>query len=69
MIFYFFFYFFVQIETQHGGSQARFLLARVNPSKNYQDQWSQQGGEAVLSDDVSLQSFVDHLKKLAVNQS
>jgi len=57
------------IETQHGGSQARFLLARVNPSKNYQDQWNQQGGEAVLSDDVSLQSFVDHLKKLAVNQS
>lgn len=57
------------IETQVGGSQARFLLARVNPSKNYQDVWNQQGGATVLSDDVNLQNFVDHLKKLAVAPS
>jgi len=57
------------IETHVGGSQARFLLAKVNPSKSHNNAWDQQGGATVLSDDVSLQNFVDHLKKLAVSPS
>lgn len=55
------------IETQEGGSQARFLFSKVNVSKNHNTQdWNQSGGATVLSDDVNLQNFVDHLKKLAV---
>lgn len=55
------------IETEEGGSQARFLMSKVNASKTYTSQdWNQTGGVTVLSDDVNLQSFVDHLKKLAV---
>jgi protein transport protein SEC23 len=60
------------IETQHGGSQARFLLHKVNPSQTHNNtMWGggAEGGAPVLTDDVSLQVFMDHLKKLAVSQS
>nr|XP_039259214.1 protein transport protein Sec23A-like [Styela clava] len=59
------------IETQHGGSQARFLLSKVNPSQTHNNMmWGQQDGSApVLTDDVSLQVFMDHLKKLAVSSA
>lgn len=57
------------IETQEGGSQARFLYSKVNVSKSHNTQdWDQSGGATVLSDDISLQKFVDHLKKLAVKE-
>lgn len=64
------------IDTEHEQSQARFLLSKVNPSQTHnngnQYGWNQQQGAAsapILTDDVSLQVFMDHLKKLAVSQS
>lgn len=60
------------IDTEHGGSQARFLLSKVNPSQTHNNMyaWGQDGGGApVLTDDVSLQVFMDHLKKLAVTNT
>uniref|UniRef100_A0A646QFP1 Protein transport protein SEC23 n=1 Tax=Hemiscolopendra marginata TaxID=943146 RepID=A0A646QFP1_9MYRI len=66
------------IVTEQGGSQARFLLSKVNPSQTHNNMyaWGQvstvSGGESgapVLTDDVSLQVFMDHLKKLAVSNS
>ena len=47
------------------GSQARFLLARLNPSSSYSNP-SGMSAEVIMTDDVSLQVFLDHLRKLAV---
>ncbi|KAK9868182.1 hypothetical protein WJX84_004175 [Apatococcus fuscideae] len=47
------------------GSQARFLLARLNPSATYSNP-SGMSAEVIMTDDVSLQVFLDHLRKLAV---
>ena len=59
------------IICDHGGSQARFLLAKVNPSSNHQvaPTWGSTAGAgtAIATDDVSMQVFMDHLKKLAVS--
>ncbi|GAA5963360.1 hypothetical protein JCM8115_000990 [Rhodotorula mucilaginosa] len=55
-----------------GGSQARFLLSKLNPSTTHATlgQYGQQpGGGIVYTDDVSLQVFLEHLKKLAVTGS
>ncbi|XP_047740240.1 LOW QUALITY PROTEIN: protein transport protein Sec23A-like [Hyalella azteca] len=60
--------------TEQGGSQARFLLSKVNPSQTHNNALyggvfgdpSADGGAPVLTDDVSMQVFMDHLKKLAV---
>jgi len=61
------------VETEHQGSQARFLLSRVNPSQTHNNMYMMGGGgdagSAILTDDVSLQVFMDHLKKLAVSSS
>ncbi|XP_078001202.1 protein transport protein Sec23A-like [Glandiceps talaboti] len=59
------------IECDQEGSQARFLLSKVNPSQTHNNMyaWGQDGGAPVLTDDVSLQVFMDHLKKLAVSSS
>jgi len=69
------------ILTQQGGSQARFLLSKVNPSQTHNNMYGYGqpmviGGDAgtegtapVLTDDVSLQVFMEHLKKLAVSSS
>jgi len=62
------------VETEHNGSQARFLLSRVNPSQTHNNMYTMGGGggeagSAILTDDVSLQVFMDHLKKLAVSSS
>lgn len=59
------------IDTEAGGSQARFLLSKVNPSQTHNNMysWGQEGGGHVLTDDVSLQVFMEHLKKLAVTSS
>lgn len=58
------------------GSQARFLISKLNPSTTHVT--NQQpigslasptdgsGGQAIFTDDVSLQVFLDHLKKLVV---
>ncbi|CAD5119700.1 DgyrCDS8291 [Dimorphilus gyrociliatus] len=57
------------IDTEAGGSQSRFLLSKVNPSKTHNNMYGWQDGGHVLTDDVSLQVFMDHLKKLAVSPS
>lgn len=80
------------IDTEQGGSQARFLLSKVNPSQTHNNMYSyggvsifllvsialnfnkliyffKDGGAPVLTDDVSLQVFMDHLKKLAVSST
>jgi protein transport protein SEC23 len=53
-----------------GGSQARFLYAKLNPSTTHTT--SSYGGvsqtaQTIFTDDVSLQTFMDHLMKLAVS--
>uniref|UniRef100_A0A915KNH3 Protein transport protein SEC23 n=1 Tax=Romanomermis culicivorax TaxID=13658 RepID=A0A915KNH3_ROMCU len=57
------------IETEHEASQARFLLSKVNPSLTHNNPWGTEGGAPVFTDDVSLQVFMEHLKKLAVSSA
>nr|XP_043625700.1 protein transport protein SEC23-like isoform X2 [Erigeron canadensis] len=52
---------------QHG-SQARFLLAKLNPSATYNNEGSA-GMDVIFTDDVNLQVFFEHLQKLAVQSS
>lgn len=52
------------VDCDQGSGQARFLLARLNPSATYNS--SQSFGEVIMTDDVSLSVFYDHLKRLAV---
>ena len=54
------------IDTEAGGSQARFLLSKLNPSDSYQDV-TRGGSTVVLTDDVSLQNFMSHLQSVAVS--
>lgn len=49
---------------QHG-SQARFLLAKLNPSVTHNSSVGN-ASEVIFTDDVSLEVFVKHLQKLAV---
>ncbi|CAI9762818.1 unnamed protein product [Fraxinus pennsylvanica] len=54
---------------QHG-SQARFLLAKLNPSATYSNAHEMAAGsDVIFTDDVSLQVFIDHLQQLAVQAS
>jgi protein transport protein SEC23 len=53
------------IKCDQHGSQARFLLARLNPSVTQKTQLSD-GSEVIFTDDVSLQVFIEHLQELAV---
>lgn len=64
------------IDCDQGGSQARFLLSKLNPSTTHASSMNAYGGvnptaagQAIFTDDVSLQVFMDHLKKLAVSGS
>ncbi|KAL2319408.1 hypothetical protein Fmac_028377 [Flemingia macrophylla] len=50
---------------QHG-SQARFLLAKLNPSATYSTESYHPGGDIIFTDDVSFEVFLDHLQRLAV---
>jgi protein transport protein SEC23 len=57
------------VVCDQGGSQARFLLSKLNPSTTHMSQ-SMYGqpagtaGQAIFTDDVSLQVFMEHLKRL-----
>jgi protein transport protein SEC23 len=53
------------IVTQHGGSQARFLLSKLNPSTTHASAsgFGQPTTQAIFTDDVNLQTFFEHLKK------
>ncbi|CAH9080693.1 unnamed protein product [Cuscuta europaea] len=54
---------------QHG-SQARFLLAKLNPSATYNNAHEMVSGtDVIFTDDVSLQIFFEHLQRLAVQSS
>lgn len=53
------------IDTEHGGSQARFLLSKLNPSDNYQEM-NGANSTIVLTDDISLQNFMLHLQQVTV---
>ena len=62
------------IVCDHGGSQARFLLYKLNPSTTHMTTaaggyGAAPAGQAIFTDDVSLQVFMDHLKKLSVSNS
>ncbi|QHO33689.1 hypothetical protein HN51_027356 [Arachis hypogaea] len=50
---------------QHG-SQARFLLAKLNPSATYNSDAALPGGDIIFTDDVSFEVFLDHLQRLVV---
>ena len=55
------------IDTEEGGSQARFLYSKLNPSVTYNTNdfiggGGAGGGAIVLTDDVSLQVFMSHLQ-------
>ncbi|KAL7233905.1 hypothetical protein ACSBR1_017498 [Camellia fascicularis] len=50
---------------QHG-SQARFLLAKLNPSATYNSDVPAPEREILFTDDVSFEVFLDHLQRLAV---
>ncbi|XP_038681635.1 protein transport protein SEC23-like isoform X2 [Tripterygium wilfordii] len=50
---------------QHG-SQARFLLAKLNPSATYNSEALVPGGDIIFTDDVSFEVFLDHLQRLVV---
>jgi len=55
------------IDCDQGGSQARFLLSKLNPSQTHATGNSFGGvpnGQSIFTDDVSLQVFTEHLKKL-----
>jgi protein transport protein SEC23 len=61
------------IDTEANASQARFLMAKLNPSRsssgpgNYTN--TNGGSTVVLTDDVSLQPFMAHLIKVSVSSS
>lgn len=61
------------IDCDEGGLQARFLYLRLNPSTTYSKEQNVFGvggngnDGVVLTDDVSLQTFMSHLQALAVN--
>lgn len=58
------------IVCDQGGSQARFLLSKLNPSTThmsapmYGSTVGANAGQAIFTDDVSLQVFMEHLKRL-----
>jgi hypothetical protein len=58
------------IVCDQGGSQARFLLSKLNPSTTHMSAGMYGAGQAgsagqpIFTDDVSLQVFMEHLKRL-----
>ena len=54
------------VVTSNGGSQERFLKSKVNPSVTYNTDVNSGSGQAVITDDVSLKVFMEHLIRLAV---
>lgn len=55
------------IDTEAGGSQARFLLSKLNPSNTHKS-YGTPSTAVVLTDDIDLHSFVQHLQKLVVSK-
>jgi len=63
------------IVCDQGGSQARFLLSKLNPSTTHMSNTmygsapGANAGQAIFTDDVSLQVFMEHLKRLVSMQT
>jgi protein transport protein SEC23 len=55
------------VVCDQGTSQARFLLARLNPSQTQENTDGQDVGSVIFTDDVSYDVFMDQLRKLTVN--
>jgi len=55
------------VDCDQNGSQARFLLAKLNPSATHNSQAYGGGSDVIFTDDVSLQVFMEHLKRLSVS--
>lgn len=53
------------IKCDQHSSQARFLLAKLNPSITHNSTYGN-GSDVIFTDDLSLQVFIDHLQVLAV---
>lgn len=53
------------IKCDQHSSQARFLLAKLNPSVTHNSTYMD-GADIIFTDDLSLQVFIDHLQALAV---
>lgn len=53
------------IKCDQYSGQARFLLAKLNPSVTQESKYTD-GSDIVFTDDLSLQVFIDHLQSLAV---
>jgi protein transport protein SEC23 len=53
------------LQCNQYGSQARFLLAKLNPSSTHNSK-TYGGGDVIFTDDVSLSVFFEHLAKLCV---
>ncbi|KAL6007338.1 Protein transport protein S23 G [Asimina triloba] len=53
------------IKCDQHSSQARFLLAKLNPSVTQKSQVTE-GLDIILTDEISLQDFIEHLQALAV---
>ncbi|XP_010274198.1 PREDICTED: protein transport protein sec23 [Nelumbo nucifera] len=53
------------IKCDQHSSQARFLLAKLNPSVTQNSVYTD-GSDIIFTDDVSLQVFIEHLQALAV---
>ncbi|EMG47690.1 SEC23 Protein transport protein SEC23 [Candida maltosa Xu316] len=58
------------IDCDEGGSQARFLMAKLNPSTSYAMNVNHFYGTGsrndVFTDDVNLQSYMDHIQRVVV---
>jgi len=58
------------VDCDQNGSQARFLLARLNPSNTYNSSsgssFAGAGDALIFTDDVSLSVFMEHLRRLSV---
>ena len=60
----------VYVECDHYGSQARFLLSKLNPSVTHNSaQNDSQSSDFLFTDDVSFAVFMEHLKRLAVESN
>ena len=53
------------VDCDQNGSQARFVLARLNPSATHNTA-ANNAGEVIFTDDVSFSVFVEHLARTAV---
>ncbi|ODV79064.1 vWA-like protein [Suhomyces tanzawaensis NRRL Y-17324] len=56
------------IDCDEGGSQARFLMAKLNPSTSYTTNPNQPfvGGLDILTDDTNLQLFMNHVQRIVI---